>query len=776
MNAPAEVCREAEQLRTELSGHDYRYHAQDAPSISDAQYDRLLRRLRAIEEQYPQLCTPDSPTRRVGAPPRKDFKSVEHKEPMLSLGNAHDNRGLSRFHRQVCLLLEQREEEAKEKRKKKKKGQKGQKGQKEQESERLHSDSEESIKLKVPNRQVQYLCEPKVDGVAVSLLYRDGMLERAATRGDGRTGEDISDNVRTLRPVPLRLSGEDFPQTLEVRGEVFIRLADFQELNACLRAAGEKTFANPRNAAAGSLRQLDSKSTAARPLSLYCYGVGQTAGGELPNLQSELLAKLAAWGLPVNSERHSCEGIDRCRDYCEKMLLHRDLLDYEMDGVVLKVERRDWQRILGAREREPRWASARKFPPREAAVRLQEVVFQVGRTGAVTPVARLEPVEVGGVTVRRATLHSAGMLRQLDVHTGDMVTVRRAGDVIPQIVGVLRQQRPQGAAPVSFPRACPSCGAALAQEKKHDKELFCNAGQSCPAQRNAVLLHFASRDAMDIEGLGEALVEQLTRETQAQEESQGELLSGKDLSGGLVKNIGDLYRLRERTDALARLGIKGKTARNLLQAIERSRDVEPARFLYALGIRGIGQHAARKLTEAFHGMEALMAASVDELQSPLKASLNEQEKEKEKQEQNAQQAGAQESETPKSSRSQVPPVEYMARTVAQCVRGYFDEPGNRAVLEYLLGELRWQEEKTDAAGPLAGQVFVLTGRLQAMSRKETAKRLQALGAQVQDNITAAATQVVAGAGAGSKLEKAHRRGLAVLDEKALFELLDQTGK
>ena len=732
---PAQLRREAAQLRTEISAHDHRYHAQDAPAIDDADYDRLLSRLREIEQQYPSLCTLDSPTRRVGATPREDFKPVEHREPMLSLGSSHDNRGLSNFEEQVCATLK------------------------------------EKLKSKSKKMEVAYLCEPKIDGVAVSLLYRNGVLERAATRGDGHTGEDISDNLRTLSSVPLSLQGRALPKVLEVRGEVFIRLGDFRKLNKRLRAEGEKTFANPRNAAAGSLRQLDSGITASRSLSLYCHGVGHAEGENLPKLQSDLLQQLTAWGLPVNSESRRCEGrngIDKCRDYCEELLLKRDFLEYEMDGVVIKVDRRDWQQLLGVREREPRWAIARKFPPRAATVRLEEVLFQVGRTGAVTPVARLQPVEVGGVTVRRATLHNAGELCRLNVHAGDMVMVRRAGDVIPQVVGVLEEQRPAGAEPVSFPRACPSCGTELVQEEGREKELFCSARQTCPAQRSAAILHFASRDAMDIEGLGETLVEQLTSTAGTKEGSQGELLSSDEMPGVLVENIGDLYRLRERAPQLAKLGIKGKTARNLLESIEQSRDAGLVSFLFALGIRGVGRRAARALASAFGTMEAIMAAPEKKLQKPLQASLHAGEESV---------ASPGEPGVPEESkaRRQVAPSEYMAPAVAHRVRNYFDEPGNRAVIDYLLGKLRLKGAKPagDDAGILAGQVFVLTGKLTGMGRQEAIRRLEALGAEVKDSITAAVTTVVAGEGAGSKLEKARSRGLQIMDKQALAKLLEE---
>ncbi len=739
---PEKVRREAALLRREISGHDDRYHAEDAPVITDADYDRMLGRLREIEQQYPALSTPDSPTRRVGAPPKEDFNPVEHMELMLSLRSSHDNRGLSNFHDVVCKGLAQKSRKS---------------GKKEEKEEK---------NLAVPNRRVHYLCEPKIDGVAVNLLYRDGVLERASTRGDGRTGEDISDNMRTLQSVPFCLVGSEVPKLLEVRGEVFIRLADFRDLNAKLRGAGQKTFVNPRNAAAGSLRQLDPGVTASRPLSLYCHGVGLAEGKDLPNLQSELLEQLSVWGLPVNSGSRRCEGIDRCRDYCEEILLKRDFLEYEIDGVVIKVDRRDWQQSLGAREREPRWAIARKFPPRMASVRLLEVLFQVGRTGAVTPVAELEPTEIGGVTVRRATLHSAGELRRLKVHIGDLVTVRRAGDVIPQVVGILEEQRSADAQPVSFPRECPSCGTELVQEEGREKKLFCSARQTCPAQRSAAILHFASRDAMDIEGLGEVLVEQLTRSAGTGEESQGDLLSGEEMSGALVENVGDLYRLRERAAQLAKLGIKGKTASNLLQSIEHSRDADPVRFLYALGIWGVGRRAARALVSEFRTFKAIMSASEEALQKPLQKTLTKISEEK----QDASEGGG--------THWQVPPSEYMASTVAHRMRSYFDEPGNQAVIDYLLGELRWKEKKSvgDTNDALAGQVFALTGKLTAMSKQETTRRLEALGAEVKDSLTTTVTKVVAGAGAGSKLEKARSQGIKILDEKAFLRLLDKAEK
>jgi DNA ligase (NAD+) len=674
---PRKVELEAESLRTQLEQFNYQYYVLDDPSVPDVEYDRLMRRLQALESEYPALRRSDSPTQRVGAEPLAEFRQVVHEIPMLSLENAFSEQELRDFDRRC----------------------------------------RERLKLEEP---LEYACEPKLDGIAVSLLYRDGLLERGATRGDGTRGEDISHNVRTIKSVPLHLRGSGFPALLEVRGEIYMPKAGFEQLNARARAAGQKTFVNPRNAAAGSLRQLDARLTAERPLQMCCYGVGQVEGGELPGRHSDVLAQLGEWGFRTNPELCVVEGVDACSAYYDDLAGRRDELAYDIDGIVYKVNRLDQQQALGFVSRAPRWAIARKFPAQEEMTRLLDVEFQVGRTGAITPVARLEPVFVGGVTVSNATLHNSDEIARLGLMIGDTVVVRRAGDVIPQVVSVVESRRPPDARPVTFPSQCPVCGSAVEREGE-EAVMRCMGGLVCQAQQKAAIRHFASRRAMDIEGLGDKLVEQLVDE-------------------GLLESVADIYILAERRDellALERLG--EKSVDNLLRAIDESRDTTLPRFIFSLGIREVGEATARNLATHFGSWERLAAADEDALLA-------------------------------------VPDV---GPVVADHLRQFFDSVRSMKLVQRLRDSgVTWPEmSKGDAAQlPLAGQTWVVTGKLESMSRDEAQAALQALGARVAGSVSARTHCVVAGPGAGSKLDKATALDIEVIDEAAFLGLLERQGE
>ncbi len=675
--APPDAARErATTLRREIAAHDHRYYVLDAPTVPDAEYDRLLRELLELEARHPQLVTPDSPTRRVGGAPLDAFAPFEHLEPMLSLANGFSDDDVHEFDRRVRERLELAEDEA-----------------------------------------VAYVAEPKLDGLAVSLLYRDGVLASAATRGDGRTGEEVTANVRTLRSIPLRLRGTP-PRLVEVRGEIYLPRSGFAALNARAAERGEKTFVNPRNAAAGSLRQLDPSITASRPLAFYGYGVGRVDGAELPGTQQALLAQLAEWGLPVNGLIARVEGVDGCLAYHADLLARRDGLDYDIDGVVYKVDDRRLQRELGQVARAPRWALAHKFPAEEEVTRLLDVEFQVGRTGVLTPVARLEPVFVGGVTLTSATLHNMDEIARKDVRVGDTVIVRRAGDVISEVVATVAERRPPDARVVSLPPACPVCGSALARDEG-ESAVRCSGGLACAAQRKRAIRHFAARHAMDVEGLGDKLVDQL-------------------VDAGLVTSVADLYRLdSERLAGLERMG--AKSAANLVAALERSkRDVPLARFLFALGIRDVGERTAQALAEHFGTLAALRAADLESLQA-------------------------------------VPDV---GPVVAVRVAEFFAEPHNTEVIEALLGTevgLTLEEGAATAlpaeAQPLAGKSCVVTGTLESMTRDEAKRRLQRLGAKVAGSVSKKTAFVVVGAAPGSKLARAQELGVEVLEEAGFLDRL-----
>ncbi len=676
------AAQEIESLREQILHHNALYHEQDAPAIPDADYDRLFDRLLALEAAHPDLLTPDSPTQRVGGAALDSFIQVQHEQPMMSLAKVFNEEDLVAFEARILRQL----------------------------------DSDQ-----VP----WYSCEPKVDGVAVSLLYQDGVLQRAATRGDGVTGEDITHNVRTIGDVPLRLKpvdGVELPRQLEVRGEIYMSRAGFARMNEEAQANGERSFVNPRNAAAGTLRQLDPRMAAKRPLCFFVYGTGlvhYAAGADgtaWPGRLSEILELLGRWGLPLNPDRDVVCGYQDFLRYAQELLQKRDALDYEIDGAVLKVDELALQDELGATSRTPRWAMAYKFPAEEVSTVLRDVEFQVGRTGAITPVARLEPVFVGGVTVSNATLHNMAEVARLGVQIGDRVIVRRAGDVIPKIVQRVDptddpepETRPRR--PIEIPTECPACGSEI--ESDGDILYRCSGGLVCPAQRKEALKHFCSRGALDIEGLGDKLIEQL-------------------VDAGLLRDAADIFHLRkEQLLTLERMG--DKSAGNLLAAIEKARHTTLPRALYALGIREVGEATAQALASHFGGLEALLEADAEALQ-------------------------------------QVPDV---GPIVAQHIAIFFDNADNREVIRRLReAGVQWTEQSArTVSDALAGKTFVLTGSLESMTRDEARDRLLALGAKVTGSVSKKTDHVVAGPGAGSKRDKAEQLEIDVMDEQALLDLL-----
>ncbi len=671
MAVPGSVAARAKELREAIERANYDYYVLDAPTLPDAEYDRLFRELQELERLHPALATPDSPTLRIGMTPVTEFAQVAHATPMLSLGNAFSDEEVAAFDRRVREGL-------------------GVEG------------------------DVEYAVEPKFDGLAVSLSYEHGVFAQGATRGDGHTGEDVTANLRTVRAIPLRLRDRPAPGLLEVRGEVFMLKRDFQALNRDQRSAGGKEFANPRNAAAGSLRQLDSRISATRRLTFCAYGLGRHAGGRVPqDRHSHQLDYLAALGFPVSGERRVVSGLAGVLDYYREMEQSRAKLPFEIDGVVYKVDDLRGQERLGYVSRAPRFALAHKFAAEEELTRVAGIDVQVGRTGALTPVARLAPVFVGGVTVTSATLHNEDEVRRKDVRVGDTVIVRRAGDVIPEVVSVVKDRRPAEARPFHLPDACPVCGSRV--ERPEDEAIArCTAGLYCPAQRKQALLHFASRRALDIEGLGEKLVDQL-------------------VDRGVVKTPADLYRIGlETLSGLERMG--EKSAANLLAMIDRSRNTSLERFIYALGIRNVGEATARDLARHFGELDALMDADEAALQA-------------------------------------VPDV---GPVVGGSIARFFGEPRNRKVVQELrrLG-VRWSESKAQRAAELtlAGKTFVLTGTLSHLTREEATERILARGGRVSGSVSKKTHYVVAGAEPGNKLETARALGVAVLDEDELVKLL-----
>ncbi|MCU1741765.1 MULTISPECIES: NAD-dependent DNA ligase LigA [Pseudomonas] len=773
------------ELRAELDQHNYRYHVLDEPSIPDAEYDRLFHELKALEAEHPELVSADSPTQRVGSAALSAFTQVRHEIPMLSLGNAFEETDMREFDRRV--------------------------------SEGLDLPAGD---LFGGGAEVEYSCEPKLDGLAVSLLYQDGALVRGATRGDGTTGEDISVNVRTVRNIPLKLHGSGWPATLEVRGEVFMSKAGFERLNASQLEVGGKTFANPRNAAAGSLRQLDSKITASRPLEFCCYGLGQVSA-EIADTHIGNLQQLKAWGMPVSRELKLAKGIGECLDYYRDIGERRNALPYEIDGVVFKVNSLASQRELGFRAREPRWAIAHKFPAMEELTELLDVEFQVGRTGAVTPVARLKPVKVAGVTVSNATLHNMDEVARLGLMIGDTVIIRRAGDVIPQVVQVVTERRPDNARAVQIPESCPVCGSHVERtqlvKRSKGRETVsegavyrCVGRLACGAQLKQAIIHFVSRRAMDIEGLGDKTIEQLVDEK-------------------LIASPADLYTLAyEQIVDLE--GFAELSTRNLLEAIADSKKPSLARFIYALGIPDVGEETAKVLARSLGSLERVMQAlpSVltylpdvgmevaheihsffeDEHNRTVIAQLLE--RGLELQDQGGLGAEFAASTTlggliAKLDISSVGPTaaeklaakfgsvegviaadwldlrQTLSEKPANAVREFFAQPGNAERALAIEAQLRdfgmhWQSERKVVEGlPLTGQTWVLTGSLELMSRDVAKDKLESLGAKVAGSVSAKTHCVVAGPGAGSKLAKANELGLKVLDEEAFVAFLKGLG-
>ena len=669
MAASRAIAQRVAELRDNIDYHNYRYYSLDDPLVPDAEYDRLLRELQSLEDRYPELITPQSPTRRVGAAPVEAFGEVVHTVPMLSLANAFEEQELVDFDRRV--------------------------------RERLGVE------------EVEYAAETKLDGLAASIRYEDGLLVSGATRGDGTRGEDVTQNIRTIKSVPLHLRGDDFPRVLEVRGEVFMTEEGFRRLNEEQARREEKVFANPRNAAAGGLRQLDPSITAARPLTMVCYGIGDVREGWLPSSHTGILARLKHWGLRVSPESLVVQGVDGCRDYYLHMLARRESLGYAIDGVVFKVNDVAEQKQLGAVSRAPRWAIAYKFPAEEELTRVRDIDVQVGRTGTLTPVARLEPVRVGGVTVTNATLHNQDELDRKDVRIGDTVVVRRAGDVIPEVARVVKNRRPRRTRRFTLPDRCPVCGSEVIR-MEGEVAARCSGGLYCPAQRKQAVRHFASRRAMDIEGLGEKLVDQL-------------------VDAGLVHSILDIYSLsEEQVAALDRMGKKSAT--NLVAAIARSRDTTLARFLYALGIRDVGEATALAIATHFGDLKCLRAADEERLQ-------------------------------------EVPDV---GPVVARQITSFFAETHNQEILDGLVKIIRWPAQAPPPAGdaPLAGKRFVITGTLDAMPRNEAKRRLEALGAKVSGSVSRKTDYLVAGAKSGSKRGKAVELQVTILDEEEFLKLMD----
>jgi len=671
--------KEILSLRAQLNDFSYQYYTLDQPLVPDAEYDRLFRRLQHLEEQYPDLVTKDSPTQRVGDKPLDHFEQIEHQLPMLSLGNVFSDEELDAFDQRL--------------------------------KERLTFDDE---------IEIEYICEPKLDGLAVSLWYEKGQLIRAATRGDGHIGENITQNVRTIQSIPLALRGNDIPDILEVRGEVIMPLSGFNDYNKQALANEEKRLVNPRNAAAGSLRQLDSRVTARRPLDIYCYGIGVISANDDGNFfmsHIEILKSLGRWGLKINPEIKSLKGIKAVKKYHQQLLKKRPSLNYDIDGIVVKIDSIDLQHQLGYVSRAPRWATAYKFPAQEEITQLLDIDFQVGRTGAITPVARLKPVFVGGVTVSNATLHNMDEIQRMDVRLGDTVVVLRAGDVIPKVIRVIKERRPEHSEPVKALDVCPVCGADV--EQLDDEAIMrCTGGLFCPAQRKESIKHFASRKAMNIDGLGDKLVEQLVDQ-------------------GLIENVADLYSLTlDQLASMERMG--AKSAENLLTALDKSKNTSLAKFLYALGIREVGEATALNLAKYFGNLQAIMSATKEIL-----VEVND-----------------------------VGPV------VASHIEHFFSQDHNLDIIQKLnKANIVWPDplpqgkEKLDL--PLKGKTFVLTGSLTSMSRQQAKEKLQNLGAKVSASVSKNTDFVIAGEATGSKLDKAEKLGITRLDEEQFAQLLNE---
>ncbi|MBI4764527.1 MAG: NAD-dependent DNA ligase LigA [Deltaproteobacteria bacterium] len=659
-----------QELRSQLHHHNYRYYVLDDPEISDAQYDRLLRELEELESRHPEWITPDSPTQRVGAQPADKFQSVAHSLPMLSLENGFSFEDVREFDRRIKRFLKN-------------------------------------------DREIEYTAEPKMDGLAIELVYEKGVLVRSSTRGDGLMGEEITRNVRTIHAIPLRLLGSKVPppEGLEVRGEVYIKIKDFKEFNRKREEAGEAPFANPRNAAAGSLRQLDPKITAQRPLYFFAYGLGLVTGRSFAS-QWEVLQALPKWGLPVNPLLRLCQGINECLDFCQEMESLRHTLAYEIDGVVLKVNAFSRQEQLGIKSRSPRWALAFKFQPSQETTQVLNIEVQVGRTGTLTPVAHLKPVLVGGVEVSRATLHNQDEIERKDIRIGDTVIIQRAGEVIPEVVKVITSQRRGSEKSFSMPEKCPVCESPVVRLPGESAHRCTNP--NCPAQIKESIRHFASKGAMDIEGLGEKLVDQLVEKE-------------------LIRDYGDLFYLsRDQLIPLERLA--EKSADNLVQALERSKKTKLSRFIYALGIRHAGEHLSGLLANHFGSLKALMEVSEEELTS----------------------------------------LREVGPQVARSIRTFFNNPRNREVIEKILrAGVVFEEKKTTARLPLAGKVLVLTGKLAGMTREQAKGKIENLGGKMAGQVSGKVDFLIAGEDPGSKLDKARELKVPVLSEEEFMKLLKE---
>ncbi|KAA0001416.1 MAG: NAD-dependent DNA ligase LigA [Thermoplasmata archaeon] len=661
-----EAKKRIEWLRKEIWRHNYLYYVLNKPEISDEEYDKLMDELRQLEEQFPEFITPDSPTQRVGAPPAKEFKAVKHVKPMLSLDAVHKEEDLRAFDRR--------------------------------------------IKKELAVETVEYVAEPKLDGLSVELIYEDGRYVRGSTRGDGINGEDVTENIKTIRAVPLILRGEEMaiPRMLAVRGEVIMHIKDFEEFNKELIQRGEEPLANPRNAAAGSLRRLDPRETAERPLDIFFYEIMHyEADGIKIETHWEALQALKKWGLKINPYAKLCKSIDEAIEYHHKMEEKRENLDYEIDGVVIKVNRLDYQEKLGAKTRSPRWALAYKFPPRKEETQILDIVVGVGRTGTLTPVALLKPVDVKGVTVSRATLHNEDYIREKDIRIGDWVKVARAGDVIPEVMDVIKERRTGKEKEFRMPNRCPVCGSHVVKEGAYYR---CTGGLSCPAQLKRSIEHFASKNAMDIEGLGGKTVELFVEK-------------------GLIKKISDIYRLKKR-DLLHLPRFAEKSAKNLIEAIEKSKNKGLARFIYALGIPNVGEHTARLLAEKFKSIDALMNATEAELLA----------------------------------------IKEIGPETASSIVNFFREERNRKEIEELkkLGvKMEYEEEK----GKLKGKVFVFTGALKDFSREEAKELVESQGGIVASSVSRNVDYVVVGEKPGSKYEKAKELGLKIINEEEFKKLL-----
>ncbi len=661
-------------LKQQLRHHEYQYHVLDAPEIPDVEYDKLMQELKAIEAQHPELITRDSPTQRVGAAPLAAFDTVRHEIPMLSLDNVFDEESYLAFDKRV--------------------------------RDRLKDHTE-----------LTFCCELKLDGLAVSLLYENGELVQAATRGDGTVGENITTNVRTIRAIPLRLTGDNIPARVEIRGEVFMPQKGFEALNEEARRTDGKVFANPRNAAAGSLRQLDPRITAKRPLAFYCYGVGLVEGETLPDTHYERLMQFKAWGLPVSDYVQLRVGHQAVLDFYREIEQVRPQLGFDIDGVVIKVNAIAIQEELGFVSRAPRWATAFKFPAQEQITLLKDVEFQVGRTGAITPVARLEPVQVAGVIVSNATLHNADEIERLGVHIGDTVVIRRAGDVIPQIVSVMVDKRPADSCEIIFPTQCPVCGSDV-ERVEGEAVARCTGGLICGAQRKEALKHFVSRRAMDVDGMGDKIIDQLVEKE-------------------YVKTPADLYQLSAgKLTGLDRMG--PKSAQKVIDALEKSKQTTLARFIYALGIREVGEATAANLAAHYTTLDAVMTADEESLKT----------------------------------------VQDIGHIVAKHVVNFFHEEHNQSVISDLINKanIHWPEVKVinsaEIDSPFAGKTVVLTGSMNILTRDEAKDKLVALGAKVAGSVSKKTDMVIAGEAAGSKLVKANELGIEVIDEEELIRLLN----